>query len=157
MKIIDEKGRLFRKINVVDLFVVVLAGVLVLSFVINLLPTIKSRRNAVSEATHFNLYVKVLYTKVSNYVLDNKKVLRAGDTFLAGQATVEKILTVVPLTDKTSDVIVLAKVNCTKLRGENYCANIPIKINSLLSIENESYVLRDGLILNVGTGTDAAN
>lgn len=170
MRIIDERGRLFHKINIIDLFVVIMIGVLTVSFMINLPYIIKSWHRPATE----EMYVKVLYMNVSSYVLENNKILQPGDTLLGGNATVERVLKTTPgitidmlnannkLTGywqarSSSDIIVLIRANCVKLRGENYCANAQIKINSLLSLDNELYVLRDGVIIDVNTGSDAAN
>lgn len=170
MRIIDEKGRLFHKFNIIDLFVVIMVGIFVVSFVLNLPHIIKGRNKSASE----EMYVKVLYLSVPNYVLENKKVLRPGDTFLAGNVTVEKVLKTTPVittdildvnskpvgylqTRSSSDIIVLLRVKCVKLLGDNYCANVLIKINSILSLSNELYALPGGVILDINKESDAAN
>lgn len=170
MKIIDEKGRLFNKINIIDLFVVIMIGILAVSFMVNFPNTIKGRHKPASE----EMYVTVLFTNVSNRVLENKKVLRRGDTFLSGNATVERILKTDPAStadifdlnnkrvgysqaNSFSNIVVLIRANCVKLYEEYYCANVLMKINSQLTLSNELYLLQNGIILDVSTKYDHAS
>ncbi len=166
MRIVDGKGRLFGMINLIDLFVLVLVAALIGSFIVNLQLKVCGRRSDSS----VEKLIKVRFT-VLDQVLDNKKVLQSGDKVLAGKATIVKVLKVVPISaadvtamdgkpaiysDKVlsvlrgwSDVTVLIKAACAKLHGEYYCTNVPIKINSPITIYNEFYTLEKGVILDI--------
>lgn len=166
MRILDGKGRVFGLINLIDLFVLALIAALAGSFIANLpLMTGGGRGRNVEEKL-----IRARFT-ILDQALESRKILQPGDKVLAGQATVLKVLSVVPVsardvvsmdgrpaiysnnvrsvTRNCSDVTVLIKAACVKLRGEYYCANVPIKVNSPISIASESYDLDKGVILDI--------
>jgi hypothetical protein len=155
MRLIDEKGRLFGAINVIDFFVLTIISILVVSFFINLPLMVKAKD---SNRANQEMLIKVLYRvpdQVALQVAKNQEIFKPGDKILMGMARVEKILEVKPVLGVTekdtgfSDIIMLIRVFCTRLGGDYYCANMPIKLNDLFSFSNESCIFDKGVIIDV--------
>ena len=148
MRIIDDKGRLFGKVNLLDFLVIALVLILIATTLINFVATPRGNK------TNIDLLVKIIYS-VPNEVARNPKILQSGDRILAGNAVVEKVLNIRPLKDGRdietgySDIIVLIRASCVKLNNEYYCANMPIKVNSPMAISNPFYIFSSGTILDV--------
>ena len=165
MKFIDEKGRLLGVINLIDFFVLILVAVLIGSFIVNLPLSINNKKSAPLMEEKF---IRVLY-RIPDEVLENKKILNPGDMVLSKMATIEKVLKVtrnapaletdiVSSYEKStgySNVVVLIRANCMRLRDGYYCANIPIKINSYLTISSEFYALNGGIVLGIDKSAGA--
>ena len=148
MKLIDNRGRLFGVINLIDLLAVILIAGAVISIVANVSGLMKAKD------TTAELYIKLM-CRVPDEVANNPKLLQPGDVILGGNATIEKVLDIRPVKDVdgmplgSSDVIFLIKGRCVILNGEYYCANIPVKINSPMTLSNPVYTVVNALILDV--------
>lgn len=147
MRLVDNKGRLFGVINLIDLLVILLVLGVAMSMMVNL-----SNRAKTEKMTQ-ELYVKVL-CRLPTEVANNRKLFRPDDAIMGGNATVRKVLETRPAKgsgDKEtgySDVVVLIKAKCVILNGEYYCANAPIKINSNIVLSNPAYSILDATILD---------
>jgi hypothetical protein len=158
MRFIDNKGRLFGIINVIDLSVLVLITALVLSFAVNMIKY-RSDTKATKKNIENNMSVEyfdttIMFREVPKQVLKDPKVLVEGDVFFGGNAAFVKVLEVVdlPYKDRGADyctVTILLRIKCVNLLGEYYCNNFPIKINCPLTIANSYYTLYGGVILNM--------
>lgn len=148
MRIIDSKGRLFGVANLLDLLVLAVVLALIGTGIVNFITKPRASK------ANVELAVKVLY-RVPNEVARNPKILKTGDSILIGNAVVEKILDIRPVIEygnretAMSDMIILIKANCVMLNNEYYCANMPIKVNSSMTISNPLYVFSNGTILDV--------
>lgn len=145
MRVIDDRGRLFGIINLLDLLVLSLVIVLIASASLNLMKNSKGTTKDSAE-----LYVKVL-ARVPSEVAHNPKVFKSGDKVLAGNAVVEKILEIKPVAGDTgySDIIIHLRANCVILNNEYYCANASIKVNSPIIISNPAYIFNNAIIIDV--------
>ncbi|MBN1526079.1 MAG: DUF4330 family protein [Candidatus Omnitrophica bacterium] len=150
MRLVDNKGRLFGIINLIDLLVILLIAGVAMSVRINFSDRAKT------EKLSRELYVKVL-CRLPTEVANNRKIFRPDEAIMGGNARIKKVLEIKPVKgygDKEagySDVIVLIKAKCVILNGEYYCANTPIKINSNIVLLNPVYSVLDGTILDFDT------
>lgn len=150
MRLLDDKGRLFGLINLLDFLVASLVLILIITTMINFIITPRGKK------VPTELAVKIIY-RVPNDVAYNKKILRPGDKILAGSAVVEKVLSIKPVKDYGnietgySDMIVMIRASCVMLNNEYFCANMPIKVNSPMTISNPFYTFSNGTILDVET------
>lgn len=152
MRFVDDKGRVFGLINLIDLSVVVLLFLLIASIAVNYFtrPVTKT-----SNRGNVDVEMKVLYPGVLTEILKDRKVLNPGDVVLGGNAVIAKVLEVRPVLDNEgretihSNIVVLIKAKCVKLNGEYYCANIPIKINAYVHLSQPLYIFENGKILDM--------
>jgi hypothetical protein len=150
MRLVDDRGKLFGLVNLIDLLVILLIIGVAISIKVNLSGISKHQKTAQE------MYVKVL-CRVPNEVAYNKKILRPGDVIMGGNARIEKVLEIRPVKDANekdtgySDAVVLIKTNCVILNGEYYCANMAIKINSNIMFSNPLYTILNATILDMDT------
>jgi len=148
MRILDAKGRLFGLVNLLDLMIVSAVLLMIVAAAVNIVSSPRATK------TQADVVVKILY-RVPNEVARNQKILKPGDTVLVGNGVVEKIEDVRPTKDYDGretgmcDIIIRVRAKCVVLNNEYFCANMPVKINSLITIANPAYVFSNGVILDV--------
>jgi hypothetical protein len=151
MRFIDDKGKLFGVINLIDLSVIVFILVLVVSVGFNY----TARPVANVNKANVNVDIKVLFPGVVSEIIKSGKVLNPGDVVLQGNAVIDKVLEVRPVLDNYgketiySNIVVFIKAKCVVLNGEYYCADTPIKINAYIKVSQPLYVFKNGKILNM--------
>jgi acetyltransferase-like isoleucine patch superfamily enzyme len=152
MKLVDNKGRFFGVINLIDLMAILLMAWAAISVITNLSGTTKHLK------TTQEVYINVL-CHVPSEVASNKSILLPGDVILGGNARIEKVLEMRPVKDAngkdagSSVVVVRIKANCAILNGEYFCTNVPIKINSNIVFSSPLYMITNATIIDVDTRT----
>lgn len=152
MRFIDEKGRLFGLVNLLDLVILLFAGFLVFSFVANRMIISQAVKNQPARsAGGEEVVLKVVYYGQANEVANNKNILMPGDKDIFGKAIIEKVLEIRPAGEGTSNITVLVKTRCMKADRQYYYTNAPVKLNAPFTFSAASYMLKDGTIVEMRT------
>lgn len=93
MKIVDNKGRIFGLVNVIDLAVIILCLAVIGSMVSGAF--IKGTAGGKTRAER-TMMLKVVYRDVPEEIAENKDVLKPGDADMFGNARVESVAEVRP-------------------------------------------------------------
>jgi len=142
MRIIDDKGKLFGLVNVLDLIVVIFVLLVAVSAVSHHILSAKALKGAPAKSAEGEeLLLKVVYYAQPNEIAQNKNILRPGDKDIMGTATLEKI-EVRPVDEKRSDIIVTIKARCHMLDGQYYYSNMSVKVGLPLTFLAPRYALR---------------
>jgi hypothetical protein len=148
MRFIDNKGRLFGLVNVLDLAIVVLIVSVAGSMVFGLyLPKSCLKNETRTAAT---VMLKVIYYNVPKEIADNGSVLKPGNADIFGKAEIDKVLEVRPgATDRVRDVIVLIKTQCAVLDNQYYCGNVVIKLGMPFTFATKLYRFLEGTVVDM--------
>lgn len=160
MNLIDNKGRLFGIINLIDLSVLLLIFAVIASVTINFMAKPVNKPVAAQKPEDKMsveiIEAKVIFMNVIKSVIQDPNVLVPGSTVNDGTISIIKVLDVTDLPKDARildccNVTVLMRIKCVNLLGTYYCNNLPIKINSpnTLTISNSYYALFGGIILGM--------
>ena len=142
MRIIDDKGRLFGLVNVLDLIIIIFVLFVAFGVVSHHMLIAKAPKSGSAKSTKGEeLLLKVIYYAQPNDIIQNKDILHPGDTDIMGTATLEKI-EVRPIDEKRSDIIVTIKARCHMLDGQYYYSNMSIKVGLPFTFLASQYALR---------------
>jgi len=148
MKIVDNKGRLFGLINLIDLIVIILA----IAVAGSVISGIAMKGKGVQEQARFakTVTLKIIYRDVPKEIAENKDVLKSGDTNIFGKARVENVAEIRPgISKDVRDVAVVVKADCVVLDNQYYCGNVPVKIGRPFTFSAYRYELSGGTIVEI--------
>lgn len=167
MKFIDDKGRIFGKINIIDFLVIL--------FLIGLVPVFYLGNKALSKKEIVKVYKEVsVQVKFSNIIPEVADAFHEGDVIKDndGKATgvlkrvvsnaSPKVLTVNLLNVRSSDylltpnlggkdVVCLLELKCTEENGVLYFNAYPVKIGFNITVNTDTYNMQ-GMIIGFDRG-----
>lgn len=160
MNLVDNKGRLFGIINLIDLAVLLLIAAVVLSVSANFMAN-PAKKAEVADRQQGKMSVdiieaKVIFPNVIKSVVEDPNVLIPGSVVNNNNISIVKVLEIMDLPKDARgidycNVTVLMRIKCVNLLGDYYCNNTPIKINypNTLTISNSYYALYNGIVLGM--------
>ena len=143
MRFIDDKGRLFGIVNILDLFAIIFIAFLIVSVGINMFTKEKPANPAIEKT----FMVTVVFSKVNNEIANNKTILKPGETDIFKKISLEKVLEIRPVKTGYSDIVAVFKVNGAALNNDYFVGNILIKIGYPFTFTSSAYVLYNGTIV----------
>ena len=147
MKIIDEKGRVFGKINVIDFLVILLLLLLVPTFNF-------SKRLLIKEKPVIDKKAAIIQVKFSNVMPEIDRVLKVGDINIDGRTgKLKAILKNRPadINSLNREIVALFDITCEESDGTLFYKDTPVRIGAPFSFTTDLYSV-GGVIIGAGTG-----
>ncbi len=148
MKIIDEKGRIFGKINVIDFLVILFLLLLIPMFCF--LKKLLIVRNPASDKR-----VVMIQVKFSNVIPEIDRVLKVGDIDrgMGRAGKLKAILNNRPADVNSSDraIVALFDIPCEENQEMLFYNDAPVKIGASFAFTTDFYNMI-GVIIGMGTG-----
>ncbi|MDP3786216.1 MAG: DUF4330 family protein [Candidatus Omnitrophota bacterium] len=147
MKIIDEKGRIFGRINVIDFLVILFLLLLIpmlyfgSKLLIHMEPVVEKK-------------TRIIQVKFLNIIPEIDRVLKIGDIDVdGGRGRLEAILSNRPTNTDSSnrDILALVKISYDEKAGTLSYKQVPVRIGSPFSFTTDFYGV-SGMVIDLGTG-----
>lgn len=144
MRLMDDKGRIFGAINLLDLLVIALILSVSVSIFSNNLLCCK-----VSHKSLEMLTVNVVYRDIPDEIMHNRSILKEGDKDLLTGAVLSGIGDLSPSkSGRGNDVVLVLKGRCAVLNGEYYLGNSQIKVGLPFTFSPPGYAFAGGSIIS---------
>ncbi len=145
MKIIDEKGRIFGRISVIDFLVIL--------FLLSLTPMLYFG-NKLLEKPIVEKKTRIIQVKFLNVIPEIDRVLEIGDIDIdGGGGRLEAILSnrMTNTNSSNRDISALIKISCDEKTGTLSYKQVPVRIGSPFSFTTDFYDI-SGVVVDLGTG-----
>ena len=148
MRLVDNKGRLFGLVNLLDLAIAALVIFAAGSIVSNMVMCAGSAKREAAGTR--SVMIEVIYRNIPNELASNKDILKPGDSDMSGKAVIEKVLNVRPgSTGDVKDMTVLIKAQCVKLDRQYYYGNKHVRLGLPFTFTAPLYEFSDGTIVSL--------